>query len=565
MRRRFGRDSGILLPGAAAAMAGGLLAGAAPLLAAGLAFVLILVFLPWNALFAVLSFLSITQSAKTGGGGISLNGIVIGGLTFRPAMAVVIPFAIRAYLMTNPAVKIRWKLPEYLLLGYVILLATSSILYSPQFSKSLPTVGLIAFGLLAYYAVVRAVATPERLFTAAKIFLVVILINAVYGILAAVAHFTIHTRFGISTNSDFGPGVFGLSYEHDIFASTCAVGAVAFFALWRESDRTSHIVSPRLALFGFVACSVAMLLGLARAAWLGYALAMVLLVVTTRRATRSRVRFGRAGGVLLGATLVGIVASYLFVTSPTGTADQNTCVICGIKGKISELINPNTGTGRARVNEFRTAVNDLPESPMIGLGANTFGMRHPEARGKNNYIGNVWLRSLYETGIFGLIFFAGAILLILWPNRVLTSSSGQVAAVARALSFGFVVLLVAYAGTDDTLYMWPWIMLALVRASRALANREFELQRISRLAIPEPADEAGALLGGSAAPALNGGNVAFARDAARRPSGPPGPAGPAASAGPAAAPGVRGNGASPNGAGGAGAADPWWPPSTGPG
>ena len=130
------------------------------------------------------------------------------------------------------------------------------------------------------------------------------------------------------------------------------------------------------------------------------------------------------------------------------------------------------------MNEFRTAVNDLPQSPMIGLGANTFGMRHPEARSKNNYIGNVWLRAVYETGIFGLVFFAGAVLLILWPTRVLTSSPGQVAAVARALLFGFVVLLVAYAGTDDTLYMWPWIMLGLVRASRALANREFELREV---------------------------------------------------------------------------------------
>ena len=497
-------------------MAGGLLAGAAPLLAAGLALVLILVVLPWNGLFAVLSFLSITQSAKTGGGGVSLNGIVIGGLTFRPAMAVVIPFAIRAYLMTNPAVRIRWKLPEYLLLGYVILLATSSLIYSPDISKSLPTVGLIAFGVLAYYAVVTAVATSERLFKAVRIFLIVVLINAAYGILAAVAHFTIHTKFGISTNSDFGPGVFGLSYEHDIFASTCAAGAVAFFALWREAGRTSVIVSARLAGLGFVTCSVAMLLGLARAAWVGYAIAMAALVLTTRRATRARAQFGRAGAVLLGATLVGIIASYLFVTAPTGTATQNTSVLGGIKGKIGELLNPTTGTGRARVSELKTAVGDMPESPLIGLGANTYGMRHPQARTKNNYIGNLWLRAVYEAGIIGLLCLVGAVAFILWPSRVLTSSQGPAAAVARALVFGFLVLVFAYAGTDDTLYMWPWILLGLVRAARVMANREYAQLRRSRVAVAEPADDARALVGAPGPPALNGGSTTTVRSPARR-------------------------------------------------
>src|SRR5439155_24315064 len=134
---RMNRNNALLLPGVSAAVGGGFLAGASPILGAGLAATVILVLLPWNALFAVLSFLSITQSAKTGGGGISLNGIVIGGLTFRPAMAVVLPFAVRAYLMTNTAVRNRWRAPEYLLLGYLIVVTASSLAYSPQLSKSL--------------------------------------------------------------------------------------------------------------------------------------------------------------------------------------------------------------------------------------------------------------------------------------------------------------------------------------------------------------------------------------------------------------------------------------------
>ena len=34
-----------------------------------------------------------------------------------------------------------------------------------------------------------------------------------------------------------------------------------------------------------------------------------------------------------------------------------------------------------------------------------------------------------------------------------------------------------YAGTDDTLFMWPWVFLGLVRAARVLADREFHAMR----------------------------------------------------------------------------------------
>ncbi len=472
------RQSSFLLPGLAAGVGGGLLAGVQPLLAGGLAVSVILVLLPWNMLFALFSFLSITQSAKTGGGGFSLNGIVVGGLTFRPAMAAVVPFAIRAYLVTNPALRNRWKLPEFMLLGYWVLLIASTFSYSPQLNKSLPTIGLIAFGLIAFYAVFAATASPERLRVATKIFVIVVLLNAMYGIFATVAHFALHTHFGISTNSDFGPGVFGLSYEHDIFASTCGAGAVMFFAFWREPNR---LMSSRLAWFGFFVCSIAMLLGLARAAWIGYTVAMFGMVFLTRRAVRAPVRFGRIGVVLLGGVVVVVLASYVFISATSGSAAQNNSVLGGIKGKFEELFNVQTGTGRGRTSEFKTAVADLSESPLIGLGANTYGMHHPIAKGKNNYIGDLWVRALYESGAFGLILLLGAVVLIVWPNRVVRSSNGPTATIARALTFGFVVLVIAYAGTDDTLYMWPWILLGLVRASRVLAEREYRAARAARV------------------------------------------------------------------------------------
>jgi hypothetical protein len=153
------------------------------------------------------------------------------------------------------------------------------------------------------------------------------------------------------------------------------------------------------------------------------------------------------------------------------------------------------------VSEFHTAVGDLPQSPLIGLGANTYGMRHPLQVGSNNFIGDFWLRALYESGLVGMALIVLAILLILWPNRTVTSSKGQLAPVARALTFGWVVLIIAYAGTDDTLYMWPWILLGLTRAARVLADREAVASRLGWFearAQARAGDDALALNGGGA-------------------------------------------------------------------
>jgi O-antigen ligase len=464
-------DLALLLPGAAAGLGGGLLAGVSPLAAAGIAATIIFCLLQWNVLFALLSFLSITQSSKTGSGAVSLNGIMIGRLTFRPAMAVVIPFVIRAFFFSPARFRNRLKLPEYMLAGYVVVLTISSFQNSPDIAKSLPVLGLLAFGVIAYCGVYASVATPERLRKATVIFLTVIFINALYGIVAVLGFLLLHTHFGITIQSDYGPGVFGLSYEHDIFASTCGAGAVMFFALWREPNR---VIGTRYATIGTIVCTTAMLIGLARAAWLAYGVAMLGLIILTRRGARSRARFGRAGVVLLAGTFVLLLASYILLSTQatTSSAKDSTSVLGAIKAKAVELVNTQNGTGRGRVSEFRTAMSDVSGSPLIGLGANTYGLRHPRLNVKYNYIGNVWLRAVYEGGFLGLLLLLGAIVIILWPNRTLMSSTTPSAAIARALTFGAIVLVFAYLGTDDTLYMWPWMLFGLVHASRVVANRE---------------------------------------------------------------------------------------------
>ena len=68
-----------------------------------------------------------------------------------------------------------------------------------------------------------------------------------------------------------------------------------------------------------------------------------------------------------------------------------------------------------------------------------------------------------------LLLFLG---LVLWPRREIQNSPGDLAPIARALTFGGLTLAVAYGVTDSTLLVWPWIMFGLIRAATWLAVRQ---------------------------------------------------------------------------------------------
>ena len=152
---------------------------------------------------------------------------------------------------------------------------------------------------------------------------------------------------------------------------------------------------------------------------------------------------------------------------------------------MNELTTFSSGTEAARVSEWRTALGDLHVSPIFGLGTGTYGLRHPLKSGVTNYIGNLWLRVLYDTGIAGLLLFVGAVAITLFPTRTLLRAKGPWATLARALTFGWLPLIVAYAGTDDTLFMWPWVFLGLIGAARLVAERH-ERARLQASRTPLP-------------------------------------------------------------------------------
>jgi len=479
-RRRPGSEA-FLIPAGFGAAGYAYATGAYPLVGVGLAGMGVLSMLPWAALTIVFLFSIMLQSHYLP---FSLGGVNVGTVTLRPDMAVLIPLALRAYFYPLPKHRTRWRTAQYLFAAWIVLNFVTSKLHSPSFRKSIQPAGLLLLGFAALITIYVSVAEERRLRFVVRWFVIFGLFNSYYGLVATLGHYFAGTSFGVSVRSQFGAGTYGLMYEHDIFGSTCAVMAIVLYVLWREK---SDLFSDRVYKWGFWVSLISMFAGLSRAAWLGFALAFFVVLVISRRNRRpTRLQRVAVGSFAVALAIVGaiwlVTAAQNYATtgyskSQTKSGSGTGSVIDGVFQKVNELTAFSSGTEAARYSELRTALADVHVSPIFGLGTGTYGLRHPLKSGLTNYIGNLWLRVFYDTGMVGFLLFVGAVAITLFPTRTLLRAKGPWATLARALTFGWLPLIVAYAGTDDTLFMWPWVFLGLIGATRLVAERHERARR----------------------------------------------------------------------------------------
>jgi hypothetical protein len=510
--RRASSGAAYLLPVGLAAGAAGVAAAENPLVGAGIGSLAFLTYLPWLGLFVALTAASIANRW----------GIDAGGITLRIAQAILLPFAARSFLLTNPRLRPRWKLAEWVLVVFIGLQFLTSYFNAVHFKLSF-SVGVIeGAGAVTFLIVFLSVCTPDRLRKAARVFLAAGAIGAGVGVLALMAYLAARTSVGI----DFrykpvlggAPAVKGLAYEHDLFGSTCAAISMVFFVLMREG---STLFSRKWTSRYFTIAVLGMIVSQARGAWLGFGAVFVLYFVFRRRRGIKRVpRMVRTAMTLVLVSLVGLGFFYTAnsrsensVPSPVTQVAATTLV------KLGDIANLNSGTGAGRLRRWSGAIHQtLDMSPLIGLGTNSYGQRntHPspytypyEAPG---YLESLYVRTFYDSGMAGLLLMGLFLALVLWPRKELQTSPGDLAPTARGLVFGGLVLAAAYLVTDSTLLIWPWILFGLIRAAQSLAVRQArELRMVGNGSMEAPAMANGhsATPNGSglrATPSLTGGN-----------------------------------------------------------
>jgi len=188
---------------------------------------------------------------------------------------------------------------------------------------------------------------------------------------------------------------------------------------------------------------------LTRAVWLAAALMIVGAAVASafsaRRSATGPPSGARRPSALRGALAgLGIVALLLSIGSPAAQ-------------KLRVSLDFGSVTGRARVDTWKTAWNDIREegSLVTGLGTNSFGQRHasPTLAGEPDYLGNLPLATLYDSGMIG-----AALLTAAFVALVLRSSTVP----GRIFNLLFVALLmVVGAATSPVWFGFVWAVVAI--------------------------------------------------------------------------------------------------------
>ncbi len=472
----------------------GLAAARAPLAAVGAVAFLGMTLMPWGILFALVVFAAQLSRLR----------VSVAGFGIQAGHVFLLAAALRLFVLNRRRIHPRWQLPDFALAGFAGMQFVSSYLHSQNKTQSYATAGLLLLGVGAYFVTTRSITTRRRLILAAKAVLWASIVGAGVAVLSLLAHLLIGSPVGIQQ----GAGkltVQGLAYEHDILSSTSGGAAIAFLVLLRERN---PVVSRRTAIFGFWLCLLAMLLGQARGAWIAFGIVFVGLHFLRRPRIRRPGGMERLGVSLVLLALLGLGGAWI-ASQAIGGQSSNPLVI-SIQEKATQLLDFSSGSGAARVSTMSQALADLHGSPLlVGLGTNSFGQRHKgvvQQGGtvKASYIGNLYVRVLYDTGVIGALCLAAFLLAVLWPGRSLRRSGAELAPVATAFVMAYAVMAIAFSATDASFLLWPWILVGVAQSARRLLAAQERDARISRPGI----NGLGAWHGSNGAAAPNGKSAA---------------------------------------------------------
>lgn len=259
--------------------------------------------------------------------------------------------------------------------------------------------------------------------------------------------------YGLQRESETGgQSLYGLSFEANIYAASLAV------ALYLLITRQQRLWSLRVDVATGLILFAALVLAQTRAAIVGLAVGLLWWAI-------------RVGARSLRPLLVVVLV--LLITVPIGgllfPQEATTAVT-----KLSRIASFDSGNGRVRADNWRTAIQDLDgKGFIVGLGVNSFGQLHedPTRPGQNAaaYLGNVALQVLHDTGLIGVALLAWAVASIR-PRRKR----------ARARGDGLILLVGFCSLATSTLWFgssWALVALALLARSADRAGPSVADQR----------------------------------------------------------------------------------------
>lgn len=361
-------------------------------------------------------------------------------------------------------------------LAYVLVLAASSALLAPVPLRSLIVTGWTALsivgGAVAYVLLGRDPAAGARWLLIAG------LVTASAGTLSGLLFWLFGPGWNLGIHGAFGPlpRVAGFAWEPNLYASFLA--AIMVFAAAPLISRPT----PRgTAALAFVL--LAMGLAFTRGAYLGLAAGTVALLGLAAWRLQSIPRVALVGVMIATFAAAGI-GLYAVTLQHPGIAAQLAPPSSDVPGgegplpsTVPALVEEYPDTLSFRLVRVPIALDDLAQSPLIGLGAASFGQRHldPSRPGMPDHIAILAVAALYEAGVIGaaalvLVF---AMLAVALMRALAASVDPHDVATTAAYAAAIAALLVAYQATNAIHFALNWLLIGAALAwTAALLRRQ---------------------------------------------------------------------------------------------
>jgi hypothetical protein len=384
----------------------------------------------------------------------------VGGFNCRPEQVVTILVSI---LLVGNIVGRRMQLRDRTLTIVVLAWLLVNLLVGLQGAyplESMKSVTIMTLSIVPFFLLQTLVGDDADLRFAMKCIAVVGFLEALFGLLVIVVYYLTGQNLGVQLNPISGvPSPYGTQWESNIFGSFVMAALFATLGLIfsRGADEKRSSAFQWALMLMVTVDGAAVLISLARGAWLGLAVGSLLAVPYLWSKRRQVLRLAVVGALGIAVGLV------LLVSTGKGLDGLVLSFTDRVQGSTAFVDDP-TVSERAQTNSL--ALADWSNSIVIGLGPGTFGSRYRTTSNTPAWISNLFVSRLYDAGLIGLILFTVA-----WFGLIMRAwiaqrgpPSNALKVLVHALLMSMVALSVAFQATDASILAWPWIYLGLMSA-----------------------------------------------------------------------------------------------------
>lgn len=358
-------------------------------------------------------------------------------------------------LRTRPTVKqFHFTRADFLLAAFLGVTLVSSLLYAPSARESLKFFGLMCYGVLAFVFIRAAGAQVEAYTRAVWALIGVGVAASAFGIFAWLV-FPLGINLGVQTYSLVTFETFS-AYGTLFDSNTLGMFAMAAALLQMTLLLAGQYARWRVGLgAGVVVTLLAVALSLTRTAWLGLGVGLMLIFIASPR---------RRWALVFGGAALLLVVGALVVSS----------ALAGGGGALADFSVARLLTSQSvffRLDAYARAWHDFAASPLLGNGANTFAQKYMSPSGTRDWISNLVLMTLHDSGLVGALFLG---VWLVWLGAAVWRAlkiPGPQRTMLLALAIAYAALLVCYMATSVFWLGWNWVYVGLLAAGILVTNQ----------------------------------------------------------------------------------------------